>query len=321
MAERRLTYFSLIHDQYLVDIMTEREIEQGRLQNYDALYVAEPCLSAAACGQIRRWVENGGWLYGSCAAASRNEFNENQAGLADVFGISPKIAVKIQKGRFDLRGALNDIAWLDQVHVQSGHEGDGFGAIGIKAQVTPATASVTGLFSDGSPATLRHRFGRGTAVYAATCPALSYAKDAHFVPAELKEKWPARQRAFINSVARASGAPRLVELSHPVVEAGVFESANGLALILANFTYEHIPRLVIGLAVKQVPRQVKSVEKGVLPFTMEPASPRLEGRGEGGAVRPAFHHPWGIICVPQTIIRSPGLRGQEWNRLVSRRPG
>jgi hypothetical protein len=262
MAERRLTYFSLIHDQYLVDFLTEHDVEAGRLRDYDVLYVTDPCVSTAACGAIRQWVHRGGWLYGSCAAATRNGFNEEQTGLADVFGIDPRVAVEVQPGRFDLRGALNELPWLDQIR-------PGFGALGVKVKFTPTTGAVTGRFVDDSPAVVTNCFGKGGALFVATCPAVSYAKDAHFVRAELKEQWPVSQRQFINSIARASGAPRLVELSHPVVEAGVYESPRGVALVLANFTYQPIPRLEIRLPVKRAPHHVRSLEKGPLPFKLE----------------------------------------------------
>lgn len=277
MAERRLTYFSLIHDQYLVELLTERDVEAGRLRDYDALYVTDPCVSAAACEAIGGWVRNGGWLYGSCAAASRNEFNEEHAGLADVFGLDPQVEVVTQQGRFDVRGALNDLPWLDQVRLTPA--GEGFGALGVKVKLKPAKAIVTGTLADGAPAVLSNRFGKGVAVCVATCPAVSYAKDARFVPAELKEKWPAAQRRFINAVARNSGAPRLVELSTPVVEAGVFEAPAGAALVLANFTYQQIPRLEIRLPVKQTPKRVRSLEMGAVAFTTERAPANLARQG------------------------------------------
>jgi len=283
MAERRLTYFSLIHDQYLVDLLTEGDVEQGRLGEYKVLYVADPCVSAAACAAIRRWVAGGGWLYGSCAAASRDEFGEEQAGLADVFGLSPRVEAQVQPGRFDLRGALNDLPWLDQVTLAPQREA--FGALGLKVKVSQAAAKVTGTFNDGTPAVLTNRCGKGAAVYAATCPALSYARDAHFVLDGLEEKWPARQRRFINTAARASGAPRLVELSHPVVESGVFESPQGAVLVLANFTYQRISRLGIGLPVKKAPQKVRSLEKGPLEFTIETAPPNVAAEGYGSVVR------------------------------------
>ena len=105
------------------------------------------------------------------------------------------------------------------------------------------------------------------------------------MPAELKEKWPAKQRQLINWIARASGAPRLVELSHPVVEAGVFESAEGAALVLANFTYEPIAQLEIGLPVKRAPKGVRSLETGPLQFTVERAPRQLAARGYPQVVR------------------------------------
>jgi len=276
MLERRLTYFSLIHDQYLVDMLTEQDIEDGRRRiagnptaDYDVLYATDPCIAAAACERIRRWVNEGGRLYASCAAGSRNEFGEEADGLSDVFGIQPRIRAAVQPGRYHIRGALNDLKPLDTVRC----EPQAFDAVGLKVAFTPTTATVAGTFADGSPAVAVNRFGKGSATYVGTCPGISYARDARFVPRELKEKWPAAQRAFINRAARESGAPRLVELSHPVVEAGVFDASPETAspavtaLVLANFTYEPIPSLRICLRVKRPIQSVRSVSKGPLPFT------------------------------------------------------
>ncbi|HUR45779.1 MAG TPA: hypothetical protein VMZ27_07905, partial [Candidatus Saccharimonadales bacterium] len=275
MAERRLTYFSLIHEQYLVDMLTERDMEEGRLRDYDVLYVVDPCVSRTACDQIRHWVKAGGALYGSSGAASRNEFNEAQPGLADVFGLTPEIDVEVQPGRFDQRAGLNSLPWIDHIHGQS----ESFGALGLKVKVKPISSHVADTFDDGSPAVLTNRFGKGLTTYIASSPALSYAKDAHFVPAELKEKWPSAQRQLINSVAHASHAPRVVELSHPVVEAGVFETPMGAALVLANFAYEPISQLTLAFPLKKNPKSVRSLEKGRLQFTTERAPKNLIAQG------------------------------------------
>src|SRR5438445_10431969 len=71
-------------------------------------------------------------------------------------------------------------------------------------------------------------------------PGLSYLKDAGFVPAELKERYPLAQRRLLTGLVAVCGVVRLIELSHPVVEAGVYDAAAGTALILANFTYRPI---------------------------------------------------------------------------------
>lgn len=276
MAERRLTYFSLIHDQYLVDMLTERDVESGRLSGYDVLYCVDPCVSGKSCQAISEWVRKGGWIYGAGAAASRNEFGEPHNGLAGVFGLKPGPEITVQKGRYDVRGALNGIPWLDSVAL---NDGQSFGAIGLKASVSPAGAKVTGTFKDGTPAVLQHGFGKGKSLYVATCPAVSYAKDAKFVPAALKEKWPAAQREFINSLARGSGVPRLVELSHPVVEAGIFEADTGTALILANFQYDPIPELTVAIPLRKAPKKVTSMENGNLPFTLGPSNGKQSAAG------------------------------------------
>jgi hypothetical protein len=78
-----------------------------------------------------------------------------------------------------------------------------------------------GRFKAGAPATVMQDFGRGKEVYVGACPGLSYLKDAGFVPAELKERYPPLQRRVLAGLAAARGVARLVELSHPVVEAGL----------------------------------------------------------------------------------------------------
>jgi len=296
MAERRLTYFSLVHDQHLVDFLTEQDVEAGRLEDYRALYVADPCVSVASCARIRTWVKGGGALFGSAGAAGRNEFDEPHAGLSEVFGIAPVAPVRGQPGRFDLRGALNGMPWMDQVRFADGTPG--FGALGLLAAVTTTTGRVRAHFADGAPAVISNRFGRGSATYVATCPGVSYAKDARFVASDLKEKWPAAQRDFINRTA--SAVPRLVELSHPVVEAGVFDAAAGSALVLANFTYDPVTNLVVRLPMKGPPEAIRSMAGGKLDFTVEPAAPDLRAEGYRSVARCCVSLGWSDILVFET---------------------
>ncbi|MBL7218960.1 MAG: hypothetical protein ISS69_02505 [Phycisphaerae bacterium] len=267
MLERRLTYLSLTHGQFLVDMVTEEDVAAGRLGEYQVLYVTDPCISGRAVSKIVEWVIRGGHIYGSCAAGSRNEFDEPVVGLEKVFGIRPKGEVVVQPGRYHIRGALNGMKFIDKVRMKPKAS---FGAIGIKTPIEPApTVKIEGEFTDGSPAVVRTYFGKGASVYTATCPAISYAKDAKFVPAELKEKWPAAQREFINRQATLAKAPRLIELSHPVVETGLYDAKAGTALVLANFTYQPIKNLKVTLRIPnpRPPKRVKSVTSGQLKFT------------------------------------------------------
>lgn len=286
MLERRGTYLSLIHDQYLVDMLTEEDIEAGRLADYDVLYATDPCIKQTAAEAIVQWVRRGGHLYGSCAAGSRNEFNEEVPGLAGAFGIQPAVTVQVQPGRYHVRGALNDMAYLDRIKMKLPAAGRpmGFGAIGAKVGLKPAGGTVLGTFGDGSPAVVGHVFGKGQTVYIGACPAIAYIKEAKFVPAELKEQWPADHRQLINARAGRDSVHRLVELSHPVVEAGVFDSKQGTALVLANFTYRPIENLEVRLFVSRPVGSVVSVEQGKLGFRSEAAAGKRDPAGYPHAV-------------------------------------
>lgn len=71
----------------------------------------------------------------------------------------------------------------------------------------------------------------------------------------------------------------MVELSHPVVEAGIFEADTGTALILANFQYARIPELIVTIPLRKAPKKVTSMEKGNRPFTLGPSNGKQSATG------------------------------------------
>jgi hypothetical protein len=263
-------------------MLTEEDVEAGRLKDYKVLYVTDPCITSKAAVEIGNWVREGGFIFGSCAAGTRNEFNEPSEGLSAVFGIQPEIQTKVQPGDYRTRGKLNPLPYVDTLKVgKVGAIGTdaSFGIIGTTSALKPTNGKVVGKFKDNTPAAVFHEYGKGKALVVAACPGLSYLKDAKFVPLELKEKYPPTQRRFINSWAVAAKASRLVELSHPVVEAGVFDAPKGSALVLANFTYQPIGELNISLPVRKEVITVRSLTKGECAFTTEVAPEQFAADG------------------------------------------
>jgi len=80
-------------------------------------------------------------------------------------------------------------------------------------------------------------------------------------------------------VAAARGVIRPVELSHPVVEAGLYDSAAGTALILANLIYRPIELFAVRVPLAKSVQAVRSLELGPLRFTSEKASPAFRQQG------------------------------------------
>ncbi len=283
MLERRATYLALVHDQYLVDMLTEEDVTAGRLKDYDVLHVVDPNISARATVDIEQWVRDGGYLFGSCGAGSRDEFNEPGPGLSRVFGIEPVVRSEVQRGDYRVRGSLNGLDYTDLVRLDRTSllgEPATFGVLGVRVTFTPAGSQVVGRFKrNNAPAAVVNEVGGGKAIYVGACPGLSYLKDAGFVPAELKERYPLTQRRLLTGAAAARGVMRLVELSHPVVEAGLYDSAAGTALILGNFTYRPIEALNVRVPLAKPVRAIRSLEHGPLQFSREKASPVLQRYG------------------------------------------
>ena len=296
MLERRGLYLSLVHDQFLVDMLSEEDVQAGRLADYDVLYTADPCIKTSAAEQIAVWVRQGGHLFATTAAGSRNEFNEASATLAPVFGIAPDIESTSQPGRYHIRGALNNMDWLDEISMDSQSPDElqpaKFGAIGTKTRFQPTTAQVVGSFGDGSPAVVTNDFGSGKAQFVGTCPAIAYLKDAEFVPDRLAEQWPPEHRRFINHAAIGLAVRRVAELSCPVVECGVYDSPRGSALVLANFTYEPIRALQVRLTLPGPVQKIRSLQHGTLPFTTEETSEHPEHR-----IAVSFQLPLGLTDI------------------------
>jgi hypothetical protein len=156
-----------------------------------------------------------GHLHASCGAGSRNEFNEEVAGLAPTLGIRLEQKPELQAGEYWIRGGLNAIPWLDEVALPEGLPGAAapvrFGMLGLKLAITPHGGKVVGMFKDGSPAVVTAKAGKGKTICFAGCPGLSSLKDAGFVATELKEQYPAAQRSAINAWAKAVRGVRSVE--------------------------------------------------------------------------------------------------------------
>jgi len=83
-AENRLVYFALLHDQVPCDIITEEEIEEDDiLRRYRFVYITDVSVRGATQRRLAQWVEDGGRIWLSGNAATRDEFDEPCAVLAD----------------------------------------------------------------------------------------------------------------------------------------------------------------------------------------------------------------------------------------------
>ena len=257
MLERRCAYLAFVHAQHRVDFVTEDDIEAGRLKDYDILWTSDPCIRTRSVEHIHQWLKGSGRrLVGSCGAGHFNEFGEPVDALAQAFGFKPDTGRpwRIQPAQYRVRGMLNKLAPLQE-------DSAGMEWVGLDWKVEATSGKVRHAFADKAPAEIvtdRTRYFCGT-------PGVSYARDAKFVRDSLAEKWPEYWRARMLPDAQAATPP--VRLSHPVVEAGLYDHGQSSALVLGNFTYARIPELKVALDVGFNVGRIRSAEKGRVQFS------------------------------------------------------
>jgi hypothetical protein len=112
-------------------------------------------------------------------------------------------------------------------------------------------------FADKTTAAAFVPYGKGKVIAYGFMPGLAYGQGAHFAPRELKEHWRDDQRFPLQS---ALNITPIVTTNTPVVEASVLQGPAGVALILANYTYQPIDNLHVKINLNDLPTHALSTE-------------------------------------------------------------
>ncbi|HTL30258.1 MAG TPA: hypothetical protein VL282_13590 [Tepidisphaeraceae bacterium] len=227
-VEKRLTWHALRHEQIQPLFIREEEMASGGLKNIKVLYLNDWCVSRAASAAIDRWVKDGGVLYMSAGAATRDEFYEPYL-PAFAKAVWPDDAAK-------------------QLVTESGHTYNERNDLPkIKPMAMAGDVPIIGcrmpLRAGGNEAIVN--YGKGKVFAVGYMPGLAYGQGANFAPAELKEKWPDAPRAIIARPLESVRSIQQVRANIPVVEASLLTGPKGSAIVLANYTYQPIDKLVL----------------------------------------------------------------------------
>jgi hypothetical protein len=118
------------------------------LDAYRVCYLSGPNLTVAAAAKLKQWVKNGGTLWLSAGAASRDEFNRPLHVLDDILPAARSEALPLQSflasGRY-----LNTLVIKDEVHWDGGKTS----VLAIKQPLQAnAGTSTLARFKDGNAA-------------------------------------------------------------------------------------------------------------------------------------------------------------------------
>lgn len=263
-VEKRLLWHALRHLHVQPDFLREEEIEAGWLKNYKVLFLTDACLTRASSAKIDQWVRDGGVLYMSAGAATRDEFYEPYipAFATDVWPADAASRLKIESHTYDERTDLPTLRPLTtaRVHLPGTQESFELPVLGGMLPLKAEGIEPIARFADSSPAGAIMNHGRGKVIALGFLPMLAYGQGAGFKPTTLEEKWPDPPRRLIQFALDAGHVTPIAQCDHPVVETSLLSGNAGSVLLLANYTYHPIQSLVIDLRFDQPFRRAVSTE-------------------------------------------------------------
>lgn len=251
-TEKRLLWHALRHLHVQPDFLREEDVEAGRLKDYKVLYVTDWCITRAASARIDRWVKDGGVVYLAAGAATRDEFYESYAPpfASAVWADHPAEHLNAESHEYNERVDLPTLHPLTTAQIQLTGQGDAPFALPVLGCRLPLRADLPhslARFADGSPAGAVVDRGRGKVIAFGFLPMLAYAQRAGFRPTTLEEHWPEPPRRLIQFALDAGRVTPIAQCDHPVVETSLLTGPRGSVLLLANYTYQPIPSLVVDL--------------------------------------------------------------------------
>ena len=299
--DRMHTWMALAHAQVPVDFLGERQVEQDGLAGYRVCYLSGPNLTRSAAEKLRTWVNEGGVLFLTAGAASRDEYNEPLGTLDALLPAKREEAKTLQpflsSGSYLHTLTSRDIATIGGVELE---------VLSVQQQLTATKgAAILGRFKNGSPALVRGSAGMGTIYCAGFFPALDYIKkaeqarrileqarevaeplSAHPAPPVIlkaedlialepenrlersRNPWqfPAAVRETLLTPIRAARIDPPLTCSVPLIDAVPMHCARGIVIPLANYTLESVAKIDFSVRVDQPLDRIETVHRGRIEF-------------------------------------------------------
>ena len=260
-VEKRLLWHALRHLQIQPDFLREDDAIAGKLKNYKVLYITDWCVSRKASAAIDEWIKQGGVVYLSAGAATRDEFYEPflPPFAKAVWKDDAAQTIVSEKHTYNERTDLPNLKPLTNVKVNLPDQTFELPVIGSRIEMRQSEKPFA-VFADGKPAGTTIGYGKGKIVAVAFLPMLAYGQAANFKPSTLEEIWKPEARSLIKLALDAANISPVAASDVPVVETNLLTGTNGSAVVLANYTYRPIGSLTIDIKLSGSVNQAASIE-------------------------------------------------------------
>ena len=237
------------HAHIPVDPIDEQMLATENLSPYEIIYVSGSHITQAAARGLARYVKGGGTLYTSGWGLARDEANRPLELLQPLLGLQQRGEPEMWC-RVTLYGATRIASYdepskriaplpADAEIVPGDLVREGFSlAIGRESLSPEPQVEVLARFVDGSPAVVRHPYGKGNAYVAGFFPGLEYSAPVRRNDYDMTRDFHESRRDPVTAPALEITRP-VVDVSHPLVEGVLLQNEeDGLrAVTLANWAY------------------------------------------------------------------------------------
>jgi hypothetical protein len=261
-AEVADLFLALQHANVPVDFVDEDELTAAGLARYKAVYLTEPAVPEEGLKALGAWVRGGGTLVTVLGAGTADRYDRPTAALSSVTGVEqddPSAARLVLP-----RGGAGRPTGRVRA---AGPEGP---LVGPSKRLRRHRGEALARFDDGAPAIVRREVGGGRHVHFDFFPGISYLFSTGAKVDELPVALSEAMRRWIVDPALAAGVEPPVRTDVDLVDAPLLLSPTGAAITLLNWTGGPVDDLTVRASLPFVPRAVRSVRRGPVPFEVAP---------------------------------------------------
>jgi len=290
--ERMFTWLALTHRQIPVDFISEQTLAEKGLSSYKVCYFSGRNILPEAAEKLKSWVKNGGILFLTADAGSKDHYNRPLPILDEILPATRDNLQELQKylssGRF-----LDQLTPKDMVRLEDGTK---IPVLSVKQifKLKPGSTAI-GYYSDNTIAVVRGKAGKGTVYLCGFLPGMAYCYDALVKRKQLESnanlekitppepdkialeyqllvrsynpwKYPEEIRNFIISPINEANIELSVICNIPLVDAVVMECEKGIIMPVANYTLQPLNKVTFEVKTKKLVKSVESAHYGKLSF-------------------------------------------------------
>jgi hypothetical protein len=272
--EAQMLYMALLHNQQKVELVTEDDITDGILKNFDVVYFAGEWIDNRASKKIAEWVNAGGTLCATAGLGALNQYNQPEPSLLALLGVK---SVTNTKTSYCPRPFL-ELPLLPAIDTLTMADGKTkVKMVAMKSVIVPGDAKVIATWSDGSAAATEKTVGKGKAIAIGGLPGHSYLRSGlrtqPFARGGTRyiynpDNYDAGATALATLGVADKAALRQVVTSEPLVESIIIDNTQGSLLTLTNWSNAPVKNLKVEAVLSFAPKSAKSVQSGkTLPVT------------------------------------------------------